>query len=68
MIGTVTALLIDSGATFFYQLALVFMKIAHQNTERSKTKVGYFQPFWVLGLALMIASTIVRMSKYKFKN
>jgi hypothetical protein len=34
MIGTVTALLIDSGATFVYQLALVFMKIAHQKTER----------------------------------
>ena len=63
MISIAAALAVDSAANFFYQLALVLMKIAHHNTENFRHKSSFTQPIWLCGLFLLISCTVVRVSK-----
>ena len=68
MIGTVDALLIDSVATFLYQLSLIYMKLAHQRVENSATQTsGFTHPLWIWGLILMLVSSIVHVCKFSEK-
>ena len=65
MISIGAALAVDSAANFFYQMALILMKIAHHNTEKFKGKSSFTQPIWLCGLLLLIFCTVVRVRKQK---
>ena len=68
MLSSITALSIDSVAAFLYQLALVYMKLAHQKSETNQLKSGYFQPMFLLGIAILILSTVIHACKSFIQN